>query len=320
MSNAHIHSPLCSLLGIEYPIFQGGMAWIADGKLAAAVSNGGGLGFIAAMNADAAFLREQIAIARSLTSKPFGINIMLMSPYVEETARVVIEEKIPVITTGAGMPTAYMAAWKAAGIKVIPVVASVDTARVMEKLGADAVIAEGSESGGHIGELSTLTLVPQVVDAVKIPVLAAGGIGDGRGLAACLLLGAVGVQMGTRFLLAEECNVHENYKQMVIKAKDISTVATGRRFGGNTCRCLKNPFSRNFLKEEYAPEATPESVAKLGPGALRKAAVEGDTKDGCFMAGQIAGMLHKRQPAAEIIQELVNETVTRMKGANTWVV
>jgi len=320
MSEALIHSPLCSLLGIQYPIFQGGMAWIADGKLAAAVSNGGGLGFIAAMNADATFLRAQIALARSLTNKPFGINIMLMSPYVEETARVVIEEKIPVITTGAGMPTAYMAAWKAAGIKVIPVVASVDTARFMEKLGADAVIAEGSESGGHIGELSTLTLVPQVVDAVKIPVLAAGGIGDGRGLAACLMLGAVGVQMGTRFLLAEECGVHENYKEMVLKAKDISTVATGRRFGGNTCRCLKNPFSRNFLKAEYAPEATAESVAKLGPGALRKAAVEGDTKDGCFMAGQVAGMLKTKQPAAEIIREIVTETVTLMKGANTWVV
>ena len=320
MSEVLLHSPLCSLLGIQYPIFQGGMAWIADGKLAAAVSNGGGLGFIAAMNADATFLRAQIALARSLTNKPFGVNIMLMSPYVEETARVVIEEKIPVITTGAGMPTAYMAAWKAAGIKVIPVVASVDTARIMEKLGAAAVIAEGSESGGHIGELSTITLVPQVVDAVKIPVLAAGGIGDGRGLAACLMLGAVGVQMGTRFLLAEECGVHENYKEMVVKAKDISTVATGRRFGGNTCRCLKNPFSRNFLKAEYSPEATPEYVAKLGPGALRKAAVEGDTKDGCFMAGQIAGMLHKRQPAAEIILEIIRETVTLLKGANTWVV
>lgn len=319
MSSQKIKSPLCSLLGIEYPIFQGGMAWIADGTLAAAVSNGGGLGIIAAMNANADFLREQIAVARSFTNKPFGVNIMLMSPYADEVAEVVVEEKIPIITTGAGMPTAYMTAWKEAGIHVIPVVASVDAARIMEKLGATAVIAEGSESGGHIGESSTLTLVPQVVDAVKIPVLAAGGIGDGRGFAAALLLGAVGVQMGTRFLLAEECHVHENYKEMVLKAKDISTVATGRRFGGNTCRCLKNNFSRNFLKAEYAPDATPETIASLGSGALRKAAVEGDTKDGCFMAGQISGLLNRKQPAAEILQEVISQAASLLKGAALWV-
>jgi enoyl-[acyl-carrier protein] reductase II len=300
-----ILSPICSLLGIEYPIFQGGMAWIADGKLAAAVSNGGGLGIISAMNAGGDYLREQIKIARSLTDKPFGVNIMLMSPYVEEVAKIVVEEKVPVVTTGAGIPTKFIPMWKEAGIKVIPVAASVAAAKMLEKAGATAVIAEGGESGGHIGDMSTMPLIPQVCDAVKIPVLAAGGIGDGRGIAAAFMLGAVGVQMGTRFLLAEECSVHSNYKEMILKASDISTTATGRRFGGNTCRCLKNGFSREFLKKEYAPETTSETVAELGVGALRKAAVEGNTQEGCFMAGQIAGMVKKEQPAAEILKEIV---------------
>ena len=301
-----IVSPICEMLGIKYPIFQGGMAWIADGKLAAAVSNGGGLGIISAMNAGGDYLREQIRIARSLTDKPFGVNIMLMSPHVQEVAKIVAEEKVAVVTTGAG-------------IKVIPVAASVAAAKMMARAGADAVIAEGGESGGHIGELSTMPLVPQVADAVDIPVLAAGGIGDGRGMAAAFMLGAVGVQMGTRFLLAEECGVHQNYKDMVKKATDVSTTATGRRFGGSTCRVMKNQFARHFLQVEYAPETTAEMVDKLGVGALRKAAVEGDTKEGCFMAGQIAGMVKKEQPAAEIVQEIAAEAEALLKGAAKWV-
>ncbi len=312
-------SPICEKLGIQYPIFQGGMAWIADGKLAAAVSNGGGLGIISAMNADANYLREQIQIARSLTDKPFGVNIMLMSPHVAEVAQIAAEEKVAVVTTGAGIPTKYMPMWKEAGICVIPVVASVASAKMMEKAGAFAVIAEGSESGGHIGELTTMALVPQVCDAVSIPVMAAGGIADGRGVAASFMLGAVGVQLGTRFLLATECGVHQNYKDMVKKANDIGTVATGRRFGGNTCRCLKNRFSRNFLKEEYAPDATPESVADLGVGALRKAAVEGDTQEGCFLAGQISGLVNEEKPAAQIIEEIFAEAEELLKGAPKWV-
>ncbi|WMI80491.1 nitronate monooxygenase [Anaerotignum sp. MB30-C6] len=314
-----ILSPICSMLGIEYPIFQGGMAWIADGKLAAAVSNGGGLGIISAMNAGGDYLREQIQIARSLTDKPFGVNIMLMSPHVEEVAKIVIEEKVPVVTTGAGIPTKFTPMWNEAGIKVIPVAASVAAAKMMEKAGACAVIAEGGESGGHIGDMSTMPLIPQVCDAVKIPVLAAGGIGDGRGIAAAFMLGAVGVQMGTRFLLAEECSVHPNYKELVLKASDISTTTTGRRFGGNTCRCLKNNFSREFLKKEYAPETTAEMVAELGVGALRKAAVEGDTKEGCFLAGQISGMVKKAQPAAEILKEIAEEAEALLGGGAKWV-
>ncbi|MCQ4934912.1 MULTISPECIES: nitronate monooxygenase [Anaerotignum] len=314
-----ILSPICSMLGIEYPIFQGGMAWIADGKLAAAVSNGGGLGIISAMNAGGDYLREQIKIARGLTDKPFGVNIMLMSPHVEEVAKIVVEEKVPVVTTGAGIPTKFIPMWNEAGIKVIPVAASVAAAKMMEKAGATAVIAEGGESGGHIGDMSTMPLIPQVCDAVKIPVLAAGGIGDGRGIAAAFMLGAVGVQMGTRFLLAEECSVHSNYKEMVLKASDISTTTTGRRFGGNTCRSLKNNFTREFLKKEYAPETTPEMVAELGVGALRKAAVEGDTKEGCFLAGQISGLVKKEQPAAEILKEIATEAELLLKGGAKWV-
>ncbi|WP_442871335.1 nitronate monooxygenase [Anaerotignum sp.] len=312
-------SPICSMLGIKYPIFQGGMAWIADGKLAAAVSNGGGLGIISAMNAGGDYLREQIQIARRLTDKPFGVNIMLMSPHVEEVAKIVVEEKVPVVTTGAGIPTKFIPMWNEAGIKVIPVAASVAAAKMMEKAGATAVIAEGGESGGHIGDMSTMPLIPQVCDAVKIPVLAAGGIGDGRGIAAAFMLGAVGVQMGTRFLLAEECSVHSNYKEMVLKASDISTTTTGRRFGGNTCRSLKNNFTREFLKTEYAPETTPEMVAELGVGALRKAAVEGDTKEGCFLAGQISGLVKKEQPAAEILKEIATEAEFLLKGGAKWV-
>lgn len=314
-----IRSSICEMLHIEHPIFQGGMAWIADGRLAAAVSEAGGLGIISAMNAGASHLREQIAIARSLTDKPFGVNIMLMSPVADEVAQVVIDEGVRVVTTGAGMPGKYMAAWKAAGVVVIPVVASVAMAKMAEKTGADAVIAEGQESGGHIGELTTMALVPQVVDALNIPVLAAGGIADGRGMAAAFALGACGVQMGTRFLVAKECGVHPVYKDMVLAASDVSTVTTGRRFGGNTCRCIKNAFSRNFLKLEYAPEATAESIADLGVGALRRAAVEGDKAGGCFLAGQISGMVKAEQSAADIVGEVVSGCEAILSGGAKWV-
>lgn len=314
-----IISPICEMLHIDYPVFQGGMAWISDGRLAAAVSEGGGLGIISAMNAGADYLKEQIRLARSLTDKPFGVNIMLMSPHVEEVARTVIEEKVPVVTTGAGSPGKYIPAWKEAGITVIPVVASVASAKMAVRAGADAVIAEGQESGGHIGELTTMALVPQVCDAVEVPVLAAGGIADGRGMAAALMLGACGVQMGTRFLVASECGVHQNYKDMILKASDISTVTTGRRFGGNTCRCIKNQFSRDFLRMEYQPETTAEDVAQLGTGALRRAAVEGDVKDGCVLAGQISGMVHEEMPAARIIREVCEACEEQLRRSSTWV-
>ena len=314
-----MNTRITEMLGIEYPIIQGGMAWVAEHNLAAAVSEAGGLGLIGGANAPGEVVREEIRKARELTKKPFGVNVMLMSPYADDVAKVVVEEGIKVVTTGAGIPGKYMGMWKEAGIKVIPVVASVAQARLMEKSGADAVVAEGMESGGHIGEATTMTLVPQVVDAVSIPVIAAGGIADGRGIAAAFMLGAVGVQMGTRFLLAEECGVHQNYKDMVKKATDVSTTATGRRFGGSTCRVMKNQFARHFLQVEYAPETTAEMVDKLGVGALRKAAVEGDTKEGCFMAGQIAGMVKKEQPAAEIVQEIAAEAEALLKGAAKWV-
>ena len=290
-----------------------------DGRLAAAVSNAGGLGIISAMNANAEYLKEQITIAKELTDKPFGVNIMLMSPFADECAQVCAEMKPAVVTPGAGSAVKYMPMWNEAGIKVIPVVASSTMAKQAERAGAFAVIAEGQESGGHIGELTTMALVPQVVDAVSIPVLAAGGIADGRGIAASIMLGACGVQMGTRFLVAKECGVHQNYKDMVLGAKDISTQVTGRRFGGNTCRCIKNPFSRGFSKVEYAPETTAEMVAELGVGGLRKAAVDGDTKEGCFLAGQISGMVTKEQTAAEIVTELVTECEALLKGVNAWV-
>lgn len=300
-------------LGLAFPLFQGGMAWIADGKLAAAVSEAGGLGIISAM-AGGDYLRGQIKIARELTKKPIGVNLMLQSNTADEAAQIIIDEGIEVVTTGAGMPTKYMPAWLDAGIKVIPVIASVAMAVRMEKLGAFAVVAEGQESGGHIGELTTMALVPQVVDAVSIPVIAAGGIADGRGVAASFMLGAKGVQLGTRFLVAKECGVHQNYKQMVLDANDTSTITTGRRFGGNTCRQLKNQFSRNFIKVEYAPESTAETVADLGVGALRRAAVDGDTKTGCFLAGQISGMVKTEQTASEIINEIFAEAEQLLSG------
>lgn len=313
-----VKSQLCELLGIKFPIFQGGMAWVSDAKLAAAVSEAGGLGIIAAGGAPASWVREQIKAAKKLTQKPFGVNIMLMSNYAAEIADVVVEEGVKVVTTGAGSPAPYMKKWKEAGIKVVPVVASVALARMMERSGADALVAEGGEAGGHIGELTTMCLVPQVVNAVKIPVLAAGGIADGRGIAASLMLGAVGVQVGTRFLVAHECGIHENYKKKVIAAKDIDTIATGKRLG-HPVRSLKTPMSREFFKKEYDMTVTNEELEKMGAGVLRLAAVDGDEEKGCFMAGQIAGMVTKEQSCKEIIEEMFDEAVQILKGAPKWV-
>ncbi len=310
-----IKTELCELLNIKYPIFQGGMAWIADASLAAAVSNAGGLGIIAAMNANADWLREEIHKVRTMTDKPFGVNIMLMSPFADEVSDLVVEEKVPVVVTGAGNPGKYMKKWVEAGIKVIPVVASTAMARLVERSGATAVVAEGGESGGHIGELTTMTLVPQVCDAVKIPVLAAGGIADGRGIAAALMLGACGVQCGTRFLVAKECTVHQNYKNKILKAKDIDTIATGKRLG-HPVRCLKNQFTRELFKQEYNSNISDEELEKMGAGALRKAAKEGDEKNGSFMAGQCAAMVHKEQTAQEIIEEMFAQAEEILNQAN----
>ncbi|WP_154026325.1 enoyl-[acyl-carrier-protein] reductase FabK [Olsenella uli] len=312
-----IHTPLCDLLGIEKPVFQGGMAWIADASLASAVSEAGGLGIIAAMNANADWVRDQIHELRSVTDKPFGVNVMLMSPFADEVAEVVAEEKVPVVVTGAGNPAKYMKAWREAGIKVVPVVASVGLARLMQRAGATAVVAEGTESGGHIGETSTMALVPQVVDAVDIPVLAAGGIADGRGVAAAFMLGAQGVQVGTRFLVADECTVSDEYKDRVLKAKDISTVATGRKFG-HPVRCLKTPFSTEYARMEKEG-ANEEELNKLGTGALRKAAKEGDYEHGSFLCGQIAGMVTRREPAAAIVDDLVEGAERVLREATKWV-
>ncbi len=313
-----IKTPLCQLLGIEYPILQGGMAWVADASLAAAVSNGGGLGLISAMNANADWLRKEIRKAKTLTDKPFGVNIMLMSPYADEVAQLIIDENVEVITTGAGNPSQYMSQWTDAGIKVIPVVPSTGIAKRVARSGAVAVIAEGSESGGHVGELTTMTLLPQVCDAVDIPVIAAGGIADGRGIAAAFMLGAVGVQVGTRFLVAKECNVHQNYKDKILRAKDIDTITTGKRLG-HPVRALKNNFSREFAKMEYDSAVSNEQLEAFGAGALRLAAVNGDEKNGCFMAGQIAAIVKKEQPAAEIIREMFSEAESVLGGACKWI-
>lgn len=311
-----IKSEICDLLGIRYPVFQGAMAWISDGKLAAAVSNGGGLGIIAAGSAPGEYVREQIRVARSLTKLPFGVNIMLMSPFAEEVAAVVAEEKVAVITTGAGNPAKYMERWQEAGSKVIPVVASVSLAKLMERVGAAALIAEGEESGGHIGEIATMALVPQICDAVSLPVVAAGGIGDGRGFAAALMLGACGVQMGTRFLTAHECPIHRNYKDKILEATDRSTMVTGKRLG-HPVRSIKNAFSRDYLKAEYS-DISDEELEQLAAGSLKIAVENGDVKRGCFLAGQIAAMVHKEEPAAAIVAEVVDEAETVLKGASQW--
>ena len=310
-----IQTPICDALGIEKPVFQGGMAWIADASLASAVSEAGGLGIISAMNANAEWLRDQIHELRERTDKPFGVNIMLMSPFVDEVARLVADERVPVVVTGAGDPRKYMSSWIDAGIKVIPVVASVALARMVERAGATAVVAEGGESGGHVGDSTTMTLVPQVVDAISIPVVAAGGIADGRGVAAAFMLGAVGVQVGTRFLVADECTVSEEYKERVLKAGDISTMVTGRS-GGHPVRCLKTPFTRRFAKAESAG-ASQDELNAMGAGSLRKAAREGDYENGSFMCGQIAGLVKRRQSAAEIVDDLVGGAEKVLKGATT---
>lgn len=301
-------------LGIRYPVIQGGMAWVADAHLAAAVSNGGGLGLIAAMSMNGQQLREEIRTARSLTDKPFGVNIMLMSPFAGEVAQVVIEENIPVITTGAGNPGKYMESWLAAGIKVIPVIPSVALARRVERAGAFAVVAEGGEAGGHVGEQTTLTLLPQVVEALEIPVIAAGGIADGRGAAAAFLLGAAGVQMGTRFLVATECTIHPSYKEKVLQAGDTDTILTGKRLG-HPVRSLKNRFSKELSFKEYDSSISNEEFEQLGVGALRRAAREGDVVHGCVMAGQSAAMVSREQPAAEIIRETMEQTGRILSGA-----
>lgn len=313
-----IKTPICEMLDIQYPIFQGGMAWIADGKLAAAVSQGGGLGIISAMNAGPEYLKKEIDLCRSLTDRPFGVNVMLMSPHVETVAKLLAQEKVPVITTGAGNPAKYMPMWLEAGIHVIPVVASVAVTKLVTRAGACAVIAEGGESGGHIGELTTMALIPQVCDATNLPVIAAGGIADGRGVAAAMMLGAVGVQLGTRFLVAKECNVHQNYKDKIIKAKDIDTISTGKRLG-HPVRSLKNAFSREYFRKEYDSSISDEELEAFGAGALRLAAVEGDEKRGCFLAGQVAAMVKKEQPAAQIIQEIFAEAEEILNGATRWV-
>ena len=312
-----VKSAICELLGIRYPVFQGGMAWIADGTLAAAVSNGGGLGIIAAGNAPGAYVREQIRIARAKTACPIGVNIMLMSPFADEVAQVVVEEKVEVVTTGAGNPSKYMKAWKEANIKVIPVVASVAMAKLMTRLGASALIAEGGESGGHVGELTTMVLVPQVCDATNQPVLAAGGIADGRGMAAAFMLGACGVQMGTRFLSAYECSIHPNYKERILKAGDLCTMVTGKRLG-HPVRSLRTPFARNYAKAEYGGMPD-EELEALGTGKLRMAVQEGDSENGCFLSGQIAAMVNREQPAADIVREVVEEAEVVLRRANTWV-
>ena len=307
---------ITALLGTEYPIIQGGMAWVAEHHLAAAVSEAGGLGIIGAANAPADWVREQIHKVRELTKKPFGVNVMLMSPYAEEVAKVIAEEKVPVVTTGAGNPEKYMELWKSAGTKVIPVVASTALAKRMERCGADAVIAEGCESGGHVGETTTMALVPQVVDAVDIPVIAAGGIADGRGIAAAFMLGARGVQMGTHFVVTTESQVHENYKDMIIRAKDIDTRVTGRTTG-HPVRALRNDMTKKYLELENAG-ASMEELELLALGGLRKAVVEGDVKNGSVMSGQIAGLVKEKLSCQELIQKLVTETDALLKGTGMY--
>ena len=294
------------LLQIEYPIIQGGMAWVAENHLASAVSEAGGLGLIGGANAPAEVVRNYIRKVKEVTDKPFGVNVMLMSPYAADVAKVVVEEGVKVVTTGAGDPSKYMDMWKNAGVKVIPVVASVALAKRMERYGADAVVAEGCESGGHIGEATTMTLVPQVVDAVSVPVIAAGGIADGRGIAAAFMLGAEAVQMGTRFLVAKECTVHQNYKDRVLKAKDIDSTVTGRTHG-HPVRCLRNQMTREYLKLENEGKSF-EELEYLTLGTLRKAVQEGDVQNGTVMAGQIAGMVAKEQTCKEMIEEMMAQT------------
>lgn len=306
---------LCELLGIEYPIIQGGMAWVATAELAAAVSNGGGLGLIAAGGAPADVVREQIKKARELTDKPFGVNVMLMSPFAEEVMQVVIEEKPAVVATGAGNPAKYIPALKEAGIKVLPVVPSVALAKKMEKTGADAIIAEGTEAGGHIGELTTMVLIPQIADAVSVPVVAAGGIADSRGAVAAFALGADGIQVGTRFICSTECIAHDNYKQAILKAKDRDAVVTGRSTGAPV-RALKNKLTREYERLEKEG-ASFDEIEQLGVGGLRRAFAEGDVEMGSLMAGQSAAMVTEIEPCADIIKSYFNGTEKVIEEINS---
>lgn len=303
---------ITQLLEIEYPIIQGGMAWVAEYHLAAAVSEAGGLGLIGAASAPGEVVREQIQQTKKLTNKPFGVNVMLMNPNAEEVAKIIVEEGVKVVTTGAGNPVKFMTLWKDAGVKVIPVVASVAMAKLMERSGADAVVAEGMESGGHIGCATTMSLVPQVVDAVSIPVIAAGGIGDGRGFAAAFMLGAEGVQMGTRFCVAEEAITHENYKERIIKAKDIDSAVTGNSHG-HPIRSLRNNMTKEYLRMEKEGAGF-EELEHLALGTLRKAVMDGDVTNGTVMAGQIAGLIDKKQTCAEIINEVVEDGYNLLTG------
>ena len=313
-----INTKICELLGIRYPIFQGGMAWVADAALAAAVSNAGGLGIIAGMNMNGEQLRAEIAKLRKVCDKPFGVNVMLMSPHAAEVADVIVEEHVPVVTTGAGNPLTYMKKWIEAGVKVIPVVASVALAQMVAKRGAAAVVAEGGESGGHIGEANTMALVPQVADGIDIPVIAAGGIADGRGYAAALMLGAEGIQMGTRFLVAKECNIHPNFKAKVLKAGDTSTMVSGRRLG-HPVRSLKTPFARKFAELEKDASVSDEQLSEFGAGALRKAVTEGDDVNGAFMCGQVAGLVKSEQSCKEILEEITAQAEKVLAGAGKYI-
>ena len=312
-----IKTALCELLGIKYPLLQGGMAHISDARLAAAVSEGGGLGIISAASGNLEQIEKEIDKARKLTDKPFGVNVMLMGANVDEVAKMLAHKRVPVITTGAGDPGKYVPLWKEAGIKVIPVIPSAALAKLVARGGADAVIAEGGESGGHVGEMTTMALVPQVCDAVDIPVIAAGGIADGRGAAAALMLGACGVQIGTRFLSAFECNISRTYKEKVLAAKDTSTIVTGRRLG-HPVRSLKSPFSRAYAKAEYT-DISNDDLEKMGVGSLRKAVADGDEKGGCFLAGQISGMVKEEQSAEDIINDIMTGAEKALKEGAEWV-
>ena len=303
---------ITELLGCEYPLIQGGMAWIAEHTLASAVSNAGGVGLIAGGSAPIDYLRDQIRTCKTETDKPFGVNIMLMSPNADDLAQLVIDEDVKIVTTGAGNPGKYMAAWKQAGIKVIPVVATVALAKRMEKAGADAVVAEGTESGGHIGENTTMCLVPQVVDAVEIPVIAAGGIADGRGVAASFMLGAEGVQIGTRFLASEECQINPTFKELVLKAKDTDNVVTGRTTG-HPCRNIKTKFSKMLAKGENDGTLTPEKFEEITLGSLRKAVQDGNVDEGSFLCGLIAGMINEVKPCSEIVKEIMEQAEKLLK-------
>ena len=306
------------MLGIKHPILQGGMAHISDAVLAAAVSNAGGLGIISAASGDVEKIEKEIDKCKELTDKPFGVNIMLMGENIDEIATLLAKKRVAAVTTGAGNPEKYIPMWKEANIKVIPVVASSALAKLVARSGADAVIAEGTESGGHVGEMATMALVPQVADAVDIPVIAAGGIGDGRGIVASLALGAVGVQVGTRFLLASECNISRTYKDKLLKAGDTATIVTGRRLG-HPVRSIKTPLWREYSRLEYTGEVTDEQLEEMGKGTLRAAVVEGDAKKGCFLAGQIAGLCNKEQTSSEIIEEMFAEADSILNGAEKWV-